>query len=64
MAENMRKPPRNRDLELPRQTGETMQSTTPPERDGSEGERDAPLPEEEAYEREAPTRHRRDGNQS
>jgi hypothetical protein len=63
MAENMRKPPRNRDLELPRQTGETMQSTTPPER-GGERERNAPLPEEEAYERQAARRRRRDGNQS
>ena len=58
MAE--RKPPRNRDLEQPRRTGDTIKPTTPPERGQSERERDVPLPEEETYERQTPNRRRRD----
>lgn len=57
MADTTRKPPRNLDLEQPRRTGETIQ-TVPPEQGQSERERNAPLPEEETYERETPTRRR------
>lgn len=60
MAERTRKPPRNRDIEQPRRTGETIQPTMPPERGQNERERNAPLPEEETYERETPARRRRD----
>jgi hypothetical protein len=59
MAERTRKPPRNRDLKQPRRTGEAIKPTMPPERGQSERERNAPLPEEETYEREAPKRRRR-----
>jgi hypothetical protein len=57
MADTKKKPPRNRDLEQPRRTGETIQPTVPPEQGQSERE---PLPEEETPERETPTRHRRE----
>jgi hypothetical protein len=60
MAERTRKPPRNRDIEQPRRTGETIQPPVPPERGKSEPERNAPLPEEETYEREIPNRRHRD----
>ena len=55
-----KKPPRNRDLEQPRRTGETVQPTGPPEHGQSERERNAPLTEEETYERETPGRRRRE----
>jgi hypothetical protein len=46
------KPPRNRDQELPRRQGESIESPQPAE-DRQEGhERNAPVPEEETYERE------------
>jgi hypothetical protein len=54
MAERTTRPPRNRDLEQPRRTGETIQPAMPPERGQSERERSEPLPEEETYERETP----------
>ena len=54
MADPARTPPRNRDLDQPRQTGETIEPATPPARDPAE--RNAPLPEEETYERDAPNR--------
>lgn len=60
MADKTKKPPRNRDLEQPRQTGETIHPTVPPGRGQSERERNAPLPEKETYERETPTRRRRE----
>ena len=60
MADTTKKPPRNRDLEQPRRTGETIQPTVPPEQGQSERERNAPMPEEETYERETPTRGRRE----
>lgn len=56
MAPKPEKPPRNRDLEQPPRTGETIPPTAPPERDQGERERNAPLPEEETYERETPDR--------
>lgn len=59
MAKSPRRPPRNRDLEQPRRTGETMPPTVP-EQGQSKRERNAPLPEEETYERETPRRDRRD----
>ena len=58
MESDPKKPPRNRDLEQPRRTGETIQPTMPPERGQNDRERNAPLPEEETYERDAPDRHR------
>ena len=60
MANTTKKRPRNRDLEQPRRTGETIQPTVPPEKGQSERERNAPLPEEETYEREPPTPRRRE----
>lgn len=60
MAEKPWKPPRNRDQEQPQRTGETIQPTMPPEQDRSDRERNAPLPEEETYERQTPSRGDRD----
>ena len=57
MAEN--KPPRNRDLEQPRRTGETIEPITPAQGQ-SDRDRNAPLPDEETYEREPPSDRRRD----
>lgn len=50
-SDNQDRPPRNRDQELPRRKGESIESTVGSER---EKERDgrAPLTEEETYERE------------
>jgi len=50
-------PPRNPDLDVPRREGETFPSPTTPETDRTDRDRDAPLPEEETYERE-PTERR------
>jgi hypothetical protein len=52
MTNEPKKPPRNRDQELPPRKGESIESTVPPERGTGERDRDAPLPEEETYERE------------
>lgn len=60
MIDTKKKPPRNRDLEQPRRTGERIQPTVPPRQGQSERERNAPLPEKETYERETPTRRRRE----
>ena len=57
---DIRTPPRNRDLEQPRRTGEAIQPTVPPEHGQSEREPTAPLREEETYERETPGRRRRE----
>jgi hypothetical protein len=46
-------PPRNRDQDLPPRKGDTIEPTTTPERSQYKRERDAPLPEEETYERES-----------
>jgi hypothetical protein len=46
------KPPRNRDQEQPPRKGDTIEPTIPAEREGDKRERNAPLPEEETYERE------------
>jgi hypothetical protein len=46
------KPPRNRDQEQPRREGESIESPTPGESRQGEHERNAPLPEEETYERD------------
>ena len=54
------KPPRNRDQVLPLRKGDTIDSQSPPERDEKERKKDAPLPEEESYERESPTRRNTD----
>ena len=45
------KPLHNRDQDLPRRKGESVESTIGPEK-GKERDRNAPLPEEETYERE------------
>lgn len=66
MTMDRRKPPRNRDQEVPPRTGETIESTVTPER-GEEGrkrseedrKRNDSLPEEETYEREAQDQHPR-----
>ena len=55
------RPPRNRDLEQPRRTGETLGPPTEPERGEGQPERTGPLPEEETYERETPGRRRGPG---
>jgi hypothetical protein len=49
------KPPRNRDQELPRRQGDSVDSTVGTEKGkekGKERDRNAPLTEEETYERE------------
>jgi hypothetical protein len=51
MAADPRKPPRNRDQEQPPRRGDTIESTVT-ERNREKRERNAPLPEEETYERE------------
>ncbi len=48
---NPEKPPRNRDQEMPRRHGDTFASTTTEERD-RDRDRNAPVQEEETYERE------------
>jgi hypothetical protein len=55
MAEPTRQP-RNRDLEQPPRTGEKIEPTVPPDRGEAEHERNAPLPEEETYERDTSIR--------
>lgn len=54
MTNDRKKQPRNRDQELPRRKGESIESTVGTERgQGEKGrEGNAPLPEEETYERE------------
>lgn len=56
MEKSERKPPRNRDKDIPPRKGESIESPATPERgpERGKGERDrnAPLPEEETYERE------------
>jgi hypothetical protein len=47
----MEKPPRNRDQELPRRQGESIESTVGADH-GNEPDRNAPLTEEETYEHE------------
>jgi hypothetical protein len=46
------KPPRNRDQELPPRKGDTIERMIPEERGGEDRDRNAPVPEEETYERE------------
>jgi hypothetical protein len=46
------KPPRNPDQDVPRREGETFPSPATPETERTDRDRDAPLPEEETYERE------------
>jgi hypothetical protein len=58
MAQNAAKPPRNRDLDQPRRTGETIQPPSPPKRNENDRERTRPLPEEETYERSTSDRRR------
>ena len=60
MAKDTTKVPRNRDLEQPRRTGDTIEPTLPPERGQNERDEKAPLPEEETYERETRKRRRRE----
>lgn len=52
MATDPIDPPRNRDQEQPRRKGEAIESTGTTERDEGERKRNAPVPEEETYERE------------
>lgn len=52
-------PPRNRDQHVPPRKGDTIEPTTPPERSQGEHKRNAPLPEEETYERESENNERR-----
>jgi hypothetical protein len=59
MRNERKKPPRNRDQELPRRKEESIESTVPPEREKNERGRNAPLPEEETYEREPRDQRRR-----
>jgi hypothetical protein len=49
-------PPRNRDQDLPPRKGDAIEPTTTPERSQDKPERNAPLPEEETYERESEKR--------
>jgi hypothetical protein len=52
MAKNEPKVPRNRDQDIPPRKGESIESTVPAEREKGERDENAPLPEEETYERE------------
>lgn len=52
MKTDPEKPPRNRDQDLPRRKGDSIESTQPAEDRQGEHERNAPVPEEETYERE------------
>ena len=52
MARNEPKPPHNRDQDIPPRKGESIESTVPSERGKEDRDRNAPLPEEETYERE------------
>ena len=45
------RPPRNRDQEIPKREGDDMSKTVADER-SRDRKRDAPLPEEETYERQ------------
>jgi hypothetical protein len=47
---NPDKPPTNRDQEMPKRQGDTIPNTTAEERDRNR-DRNAPVPEEETYER-------------
>lgn len=52
MTADPKKAPRNRDQELPPRTGDTMEPRPTPRRRDGERKKNAPLPEEETYERE------------
>lgn len=60
MARDPQKPPHNRDQQHPPRKGDTIEPTIPAERGADKPERNAPLPEEEMYEREPV--NRRGGN--
>ena len=60
MTYDPRKPPRNRDQELPARKGDSIETPTPPEPGSGERKRNAPLSEEETYERESDDRRRND----
>jgi hypothetical protein len=47
MTNEREKPPRNRDQELPRRKGESIETTVPREQGKDERDRNAPLPEED-----------------
>ena len=53
-------PPTNRDQDLPPRKGDTIEPTTTPERSQGKRERNAPLPEEETYERDSENGRRTD----
>jgi hypothetical protein len=48
------KTPRNQDQEIPPRKGESIESTVTSERGKGDRDRNAPLPEEETYERKPP----------
>jgi hypothetical protein len=52
MSNDRKRKPPNRDQELPHRQGESIESTVGSGRDQDKRERNAPLPEEETYERE------------
>jgi hypothetical protein len=56
MTHDPQKPRRNRDQQLPTRKGDTIEPATKPERSQGERDRNAPLPEEETYERESEKR--------
>ena len=56
MEQDPEKPPRNRDQDVPARKGDTIEPTAIPERSPSKREGNAPLPEEETYERESEER--------
>ena len=56
MKQDFEKPPRNRDQDLPARKGDTIEPRAMPEQSPSKRERNAPLPEEETYERESEER--------
>ena len=58
MANEPKELPRNRDLEQPQRTGETIQPIVPSKKEAKKPDRTPPLPEEETYERDTPSGRR------
>jgi hypothetical protein len=60
MTRGPHKPSRNQDQELPPRKGDSIEPAPPPERGHGDRERNAPLPEEETYERGVGNQRRTD----
>jgi hypothetical protein len=51
------KPPRNQDQDLPARRGDRIDPSPPPKDDDEAPKKQEPLPEEESYERDSPSRN-------